>query len=52
LVLAATRRRRRRRRRRTTTPTKSSSRVYEEPVYIRNWMSRRFHELETNRVHR
>jgi hypothetical protein len=50
LVLAATRRRRRRRRR--TTPTKSSSRVYEEPVYLRNWMSRRFHELETNRVHR
>jgi hypothetical protein len=50
LVLAATRRRRRRRRR--TTPTKSSSRVYEEPVYIRNWMSRRFYELETNRVHR
>jgi hypothetical protein len=51
LVLAATRRRRRRRRRRTT-PTKSSSRVYEEPVYLWNWMSRRFHELETNRVHR
>jgi hypothetical protein len=50
LVLAATRRRRRRRRR--TTPTKSSSRVYEEPVYLWNWMSRRFHELETNRVHR
>ena len=42
LVLAATRRRRRRRR--------TSWRVYEEPVHARNWMSRRLHELETNRV--
>ena len=40
LVLAATRRRRRR----------TSRRVYEEPVHARNWMSRRLHEPETNRV--